>query len=208
LSKGSGSTVNTTVDPQTQAYVTAMRQRALAAQGPASAAYQPFVQGGNLGFSALTGNAGAANQFMNPYTATLDPFFASQRAQAVSAANDQATQAGAFGGDRSAIGAATAGNLADQNAAQFRYQAFNDAMQRAGLASQLGFNATGAQAQLPGLLANSVGPYGTSEQQVTHPDYWSQLLGLGLTAGGFLLGGPAGAAAGASAGKMIGGKGY
>src|SRR5206468_3166475 len=88
--------------------------------------YGQYARGGNLGFSALTGNAGAQQQFMNPYLMQLNPFFAQQRQQAIEGANQQATLAGAFGGDRSQIGAATAGNLADQIQAGFNYQAFND----------------------------------------------------------------------------------
>lgn len=175
--------------------------------------YGQYAQGGNLGFSALTGNAGAQQQFMNPYLSQLNPFFAQQRQQAVEGANQQATLAGAFGGDRSQIGAATAGNLADQTQAGFNYQAFQDAMQRAQFASQLGFGATGLGAFLPqqyqqgqlNLLGSAIGPYGQTQTQQMHRDPFSQLLGLGATVGGFFLGGPPGAAAGSQLG---GGAGY
>src|SRR5213593_2402960 len=53
--------------------------------------YRDYAQGGNLGFSALTGNAGAAQQFLNPYLSQLNPFFAQQRQQAIEQANQQAT---------------------------------------------------------------------------------------------------------------------
>lgn len=175
--------------------------------------YGQYAQGGNLGFSALTGNAGAQQQFQNPYLSQFNPFFAQQRQQAVEGANQQATLAGAFGGDRSQIGAATAGNLADQTQAGFNYQAFQDAMQRAQFASQLGFGATGLGAFLPqqyqqgqlNLLGSAIGPYGQTQTQQMHRDPFSQLLGLGATVGGFLLGGPPGAAAGSQLG---GGAGY
>jgi len=165
--------------------------------------YGQYARGGNLGFSALTGNAGAQGQFMNPYLAQMNPFFAQQRQQAIEQANQQATLAGAFGGDRSQIGAAIAGNQADIGQAGFNYQAFEDAMRRAQFASQLGLGATGLGALLPqqyaagqlGLLQQGLGPYGQTQTQQMQRDPWSQLLGLGLTAGGFLLGGPAGAAA-------------
>src|SRR5882672_1166510 len=85
--------------------------------------YQQYAQGGNLGFSALTGNADAAQQFMNPYLSQLNPFFAQQRAQAVQGANDLSTQMGAFGGDRSQIAALLAGQQADQTQAGFNVQA-------------------------------------------------------------------------------------
>ena len=179
--------------------------------------FNQYAQGGNLGFSALTGNAAAAQQFMNPYTATLDPYFAQQRALAVQGANDQATQMGAFGGDRSQIGAAVAGSQADQLQAAYRMQAFNDAMQRAGYAANLGYGAGAQAAFLPqqyaagqlGLLNQGLGPYGQTQTTQMQNDPFSQLLGLGLTAGGFLLGGPAGAAAGSQVmGSFGGGNNY
>jgi len=160
--------------------------------------YQNYATGGNLGFSALTGNADAAQQFLNPYTQTMNPFFAQQRALAVQGANDQATQLGAFGGDRSQIGAAVAGSQADQNQAGFQYQAFNDAMQRALQAANLGYGASAQAAFLPqeyyggqlGLLGAGVGPYGQSQTQQTQSDPFSQLLGLGLTFGPMAFGAP------------------
>jgi len=162
--------------------------------------YQQYAQGGNLGFSALTGNTDAAQQFMNPYTQTMAPFWAQQRQQAVEGANQQATLAGAFGGDRSQIGAAAAGNFVDQNQAAAQMQAFEQAMQRAGFAANLGYGASAQSAFLPqqyyggqlGLLNQGMGPYGQTQTTKTHGDPFSQLLGLGLT----LFGGPAGAVAG------------
>lgn len=166
--------------------------------------FQQYAQGGNLGFSALTGNAGAAQSFLNPYLSQMNPFFAQQRALAVQGANDQATQMGAFGGDRSGIAAAQAGNLADQSQAGFNYQAFNDAMQRAGFAANLGYGAQAQSAFLPqqwasgnlGLLQQGLGPYGQTQTTKTQGDPFSQLLGLGLTflgPGGLLAKGAMGA---------------
>lgn len=154
--------------------------------------FNQYAQGGNLGFSALTGNADAAQQFMNPYTQAFNPFWAQQRQQAVGSANEQATLAGAFGGDRSQIGAAAAGNFVDQNQAAAQMQAFEDAMRRAGFASQLGFGAQAQGAFLPqqyyggqlGLLNQGLGPYGQTQTTKTSSDPFSQLLGLGITAFG------------------------
>ena len=81
-------------------------------------------------------------------------------------------------------------------------------MQRALAASSLGFGAVGAGAFLPqlyqqgqlNLLGSAIGPYGQTQTQQMHSDPFSQLLGLGTTVGGFLLGGPAGAAAGSQLG--------
>jgi len=156
--------------------------------------YQQYAQGGNLGFSALTGNADAASQFMNPYMSQMNPFWAQQRQQAVEGANQQATLAGAFGGDRSQIGAAAAGNFVDQNQAAAQMQAFEQAMQRAGFAANLGYGASAQSAFLPqqyyggqlGLLNQGMGPYGQTQTQKTQNDPWSQLLGLGTTVASFV----------------------
>lgn len=195
MGKGGHSSQTTTVDPATQRYVDQMRQQALGYAGGttplppevlrAQQQYGQYAQGGNLGFSALTGNADAAQSFMNPYTSQLNPFFAQQRALAVQGANDQATQMGAFGGDRSQIGAAVAGGQADQTQAGFQYDAFNQAMQRAGFASNLGFAATGAGAFLPqqyaqgqlGILNQGLGPWGQTQTTKKSGDWLSQLLG-------------------------------
>lgn len=153
--------------------------------------YGNYAQAGQQGLAALTGTG--PNAFMNPYLAAMNPYFLQQRQQAVNAANDQATLAGAFGGDRSQIGAAVAGSQADINQAGFNYQAYNDAMQRALQAANLGFGATGAAAFLPqqyaagqlGLLQQGLGPYGQSQTTATSTPWGSQLLGLGLTAASF-----------------------
>ena len=195
MSKGAKSqTVTTNVDPQTQAYVNYMRQLAQQSQGGGGyvdprvlQTSQNFSNAANLGIGALTGTG--PNAFMNPYTSQMDPYFAQLRAQAVGGANDQATLAGAFGGDRSQIGAATAGNLADQQAAQFRFQAFNDAQQRALAAAQMGYGAAFLPQQYQmgqlGILNQGIGPYGTQQVSKTRggSNWLSQLLGLGLTAG-------------------------
>src|SRR5207245_5862146 len=146
---------------------------------------------------------------MSPYLAQMNPFFAQQRQQAIEQANQQATLAGAFGGDRSGIGAAVAGSQADQTQAAFNYQAFQDAMQRAQYASGLGFGAIGAGAFLPqqyqsgqlGLLQQALGPYGQTTTQQMYSDPFGQFLGTGLTLAGLLAGGPAGAAVGSAAGS-------
>ena len=168
--------------------------------------YGQYANVGQQGLAALSGNAGAQAQFLNPYLSQMNPFFAQQRQQAVEGANQQATLAGAFGGDRSQIGAAVAGNQADQTQAGFNYQGFLEAMQRAQNAAQMGFGAIGAGAFLPqlyqqgqlNLLGSAIGPYGQTQTQQMYNDPLSQLLGLGATVGGFALGGPAGAAAGSS----------
>jgi hypothetical protein len=168
--------------------------------------YGQYANAGTLGLGALTGQPGAQQAFLNPYLSTLNPFFAQQRAQAVQSANDQAAQAGAFGGDRSQITALLAGNQADQTQAGFNYQAFQDAMQRAAQAGALGFGAIGAGAFLPqqyasgqlGLLQQALGPYGQTQSQDL---YRNPLAGA---AGGAITGGQLFGLPGAIGGGLLG----
>lgn len=166
--------------------------------------YGQYANAGQQGLAALTGDAGAQAQFLNPYRNAMDPFFAQQRQQAVEGANQQATLAGAFGGDRSQIGAAVAGNQADQTQAGFNYQGFLEAMQRAQAASQMGFGAIGAGAFLPqqyqsgqlGLLQQALGPYGQTQTQPLYRNAGAGAIGgalagaplgpLGIIGGGVL----------------------
>src|SRR5206468_8488689 len=103
------------------------------------------------------------------------------------------------------IGAAAAGNFVDQNQAAAQMQAFEEAMRRAGFASQLGFGAQAQGAFLPqayyggqlGLLNQGLGPYGQTQTTKTSSDPFSQIAGLGLTLfgpGGLLAKGAMGAA--------------
>lgn len=200
MPKGGSQTVQTNLNPGAAAYVAQMRKAAQqAGQG-----YQPYQQAGALGIGALSGQPDAQQAFMNPYLSQMNPFFQQQRAGAVEGANQQSTLAGAFGGDRSQIGALLAGNQADQTQAQFNYQGFQDAMQRAAQAAQFGFGAIGAPI---GLLQQGLGPYGQTQTTTQQTDPWSQLLGLGLTGAGMYFGGPAGAAAGNQFGQQLGGGG-
>lgn len=213
MPKGGSQTVQTQISPNAQRYITQMRRAALGYAGlpdpggnlqplqpnlppeiaQAQQQYGNYAQAGNLGLGALTGQPGAQGQFMNPYLNQMNPFFQQQRAGAVEGANQQSTLAGAFGGDRSQIGALLAGNQADQTQAQFNYQGFQDAMQRAAQAANLGFGAIGARAFLPqqyaqgqlGLLSGGLGPYGMSSTSQTQEDPWKQLAGLGITLASF-----------------------
>lgn len=211
MSKGGHETVSQTLDPAAQRYVEYMRQQAQGYAGgkmplppelqQAQQRYGNYARGGQLGFNALTGDAGAAQSFMNPYLSQLNPFFAQQRQQAVQGANDLSTQMGAFGGDRSQIAALLAGQQADQTQAGFQVGAFNDAMQRALAASNLGFGAIGMGAALPqqyaqgqlGILQQGLGPFGQTQTTKSKGDIFSQLLGAaGLAQGLGLFGGGGG----------------
>jgi hypothetical protein len=203
--KGGGSTVTQRVDPASQAYIDYQRKLAmgLVPQGAglppevleAMQRYGQYGQAGSLGLSALTGNADAFQNFQNPYQQTLNPIWNQIREQSLAAVGDQATQAGAFGGSRQGVAQGVAlGQVGNAQAAQ-QYQSFNDAMQRALAASNLGFGAIGARAGLPqsyyagqlGLLNAGLGPTGTVQTEQMKNDLWSQLLGAGLTVGSLFL---------------------
>ena len=107
---------------------------------------------GQQGLDALSGNADAAQKFMNPYQQqVMDQMtaqFANQNAMTTQGINDQATQAGAFGGSRHGVaqGVALGENARNQGmlTANMLNQGFEGAMGRAGQVANLGFG--GAQA--------------------------------------------------------------
>jgi hypothetical protein len=135
-------------------------------------------------------NPAGASAAMNPYMSAMNPLFAMLRQQAVTGANQQATQMGAFGGTGSQISGDIAGNLADQNQAAFNYQGFQQAMQNL-LAASSGFmGLPGAQTGLltPGLQSGG--------QTTTIPTQTNPFMGL--------LGGALAGAGATSPGGMFG----
>ena len=167
--------------------------------------YRQYATAGNLGLSALTGQGDAQQSFMNPYLQTLNPYFDQLRSQAVNAANEQATLAGAYGGGRGDVAQGVALGQVANTQAQLGYSAFNDAMQRALSAANLGFGAQAQSAFLPqqyasgqlGLLGQALGPYG---QTTTQPLYRNRLAGA---FGGAAAGAPFGPI-GAGIGGLLG----
>lgn len=118
--------------------------------------YGGGISAGQQGLDALTGNAAAQQQFMNPYQSQvmdrLNEQFANQNAMTTQMTNDQATQAGAFGGSRHGVaqGVALGENARNQGmlTASMLNQGFEGAMGRAGQVANLGFGAAGAGADL------------------------------------------------------------
>lgn len=117
---------------------------------------QGQMQAGNLGLSALSGNAGAVQQLMNPYTqgviGTNNDLWQKINQQTQNQVNQNATQAGAFGGTRQGVatGVALAQNnlqQANQNATLLNNQYGQAINQAQGLAG-LGFAGSNANAQL------------------------------------------------------------
>jgi len=211
LGKGGSQTVTQQLDPATASYVQQMRRAALGVAGvgappggsgsptqggwaglasglqspgnlspiPSGGAYAPYQQLGLAGVGAMTGGP---NPFMNTQVNALNPTFDYLRQNALSLAGDQATQQGAFGGDRSALFSGQAIGDVNRQQALFNYQAFNDAQQRAWQAANLGFGAVGAPLDA---LRAGMGPWGQTTKTTQETDPFSQFLGLGLTAASF-----------------------
>ena len=125
--------------------------------------YYTGAQGaGQLGLDALTGNAGAQQQFMNPYQQQvidrLNEQFGVQNQMTSNLVNDQATRAGAFGGSRHGIaqGTALAENARNQGlqVAGLLNSGFEGAQNRAAQVAGMGFDAAGQGANL-GMMAGS-----------------------------------------------------
>lgn len=114
--------------------------------------YQNFGQTGNLGLGAMSGDAAALGQFMNPYQQhvvdNLHNAYDQTRQRTMQSVNDAATRAGAFGGSRHGI--ATGQALADisrqetQQIGDVLHSGFSNAMGRATQAANLGFGAANA----------------------------------------------------------------
>ena len=118
--------------------------------------YGSGMRQGQEGLNALSGDPYAAQKFMNPYqTQVMDNMnkqFAHQNQMTTQGINDQATQAGAFGGSRHGVaqGVALGENARNQGmlTANMLNQGFEGAMGRAGQVANLGFGAAGAGAEL------------------------------------------------------------
>lgn len=103
--------------------------------------WRKMVGYGNTGFGALTGDPNAVNQFMNPYDATMNPYWDQMRASTLSSIGSKAALSGAFGGSRQ--GVAEGQGLADVAMGQAgqRYGEFGNAMNRAMFVAGQGANA-------------------------------------------------------------------
>lgn len=113
-------------------------------------------QAGRQGLGALTGDPTMQQQFMNPYQSQvmdrLNEQFAVQNQMTTQGINDQATQAGAFGGSRHGVaqGVALGENARNQGmiTANMLNQGFEGAMGRAGQVANLGFGSAQAGSEL------------------------------------------------------------
>jgi len=111
---------------------------------------------GQRGIDALSGDAGAQQQFMNPFqTGVIDRMneqFGVQNQMTQNSVNDAATQSGAFGGSRHGVasGVALGENARNQGMqmAGLLNQGFDNSMNRAAGVAGLGMDAAGAGANL------------------------------------------------------------
>lgn len=227
-------TVTQKLDPQTAAYTQEVFNRFRdASQQP----YQATLPGAgdrlygaaglaDRGLAALGGDPNAVAGLMNPYQqqviGALGQSYDRARSEAALDANDAATRAGAFGGDRHALLVGERQGALDraqqQDTANLLYQGYNNAIQQAGQGANLGLGAADfynqlTQEQRDWMLRNArvlkeglAGtPYGQTQ---TTPLYRNPLAGA---AGGALTGAQIGSlvpgvgtAAGAIAGGLIG----
>lgn len=154
---GSKTSSTTMPDAQTQAIRDAIFQQANGLKS--SPAYQGILGGyggysdlSNKGAAALGGDESALSSFMNPYIHNVldqsNAQFDILGRKAQNLVNDQATQAGAFGGSRAAVASGVAaGQVANQQAltnSQLLAGGFGDAQQRAAQAAQLGLQGNSA----------------------------------------------------------------
>jgi len=111
---------------------------------------------GQQGIDALSGNADAQQQFMNPYQQgvidKMNTQFGVQNQMTQNSVNDAATQSGAFGGSRHGVasGVALGENARNQGmqVAGLLNQGFDNSMNRAGQVAGMGFDSAGAGANL------------------------------------------------------------
>lgn len=164
---GGTATSSTAPDSKTQDYQGILRQYMLGLLGDASGNTalqgQAGPYGSNLGLpdpNALKDNARAE--------------FARQRTQAGLSANDLATKAGAFGGDRSAILQGQLTNDVNRN----------EASTLAGIDYQNQGDQWSRLMQLAGLAGGGASWGGSTQTQQMPSNPFGTLIGLGATAGG------------------------
>lgn len=166
--KGGSQTATTTTTPDPMA-ADWMRKVFGAAEGVGQGAgtsaarnfYGGMLPGANLGFGALSGDAAATQQLMNPFMGQvmdrMKSEFGNLNAMTTKGMDDAATKAGAFGGSRHGIATGTAlarnAETAQNQMAATLHGGFNDAMGRAG--QLVNFGMGGAQG-MAGLDPNTM----------------------------------------------------
>src|SRR2546430_5429617 len=141
----------TMLDPASQEYVNNQRSmgqmwanRPMPGMDPSFLAAMQGMQGyanaGQQGVNAMT-DPTAAMRFMNPFFASMNPIFDQQRAQSLMQLRSRATAQGAFGNNRLGLAEGAAMNGVNNSQAQFSYQGFQDAQNRAMDLAHMGMGA-------------------------------------------------------------------
>lgn len=184
---GQKTTTTTELDPRSQAYINQMRTAGMDAANIAGAAgQQPLSVADQIG------------QFMNPYTQNVvnatNAQFDQLRAGAVTDVNQQATQAGAFGGSRHGVASGVRQGMLDQSEmgimANLYQQGHQQATQNAiPYFQQQQMNPLIAQQARMGLLNQGMGPTSGTTTQVAPGKSWlGQAAGLATTGIGLASG--------------------
>jgi hypothetical protein len=186
--------------------------------------YRKIAAAGGNGLAALSGDSTAMAGFMNPYMHNVMDAYNAQYGDAAKGLstqiNDEATQAGAFGGSRHGVAEGVAQSQLTKDhmgdVANLLQSGYGNAQQVAGNVANMGFGATGQMAGLGdylrqiqqmqanpgqqqlGILKQGLDgtPYGTQTTQYQKSSPLSTITGIASLGMG-LFGGPAGAAAGA-----------
>lgn len=210
MGKDKRSTVTTTADPASQAAIDRQRQQAATAADVATGAPGNFFLGADP-----RSVEEIISQFQNPFQSQVvgatQREFQTARERAVGGpggVNQAATASGAFGGSRQGVAEGVRlGELdrAEQSQlANIRSQGFQQAVsagipfaqQQRALQQQQAQEPLFRQEQALRFLNMGLGPTGTTTETVQPGSLTGDIVGAGLTIGGGLLGGPAGAAIG------------
>lgn len=184
-------------------------------------AYDPSNPFTSLAMGGLLNlGKGDVSQFFNPYESQViggvQSDYDRQRAQAMNAANEQATKFGAFGGSRSGVLAAQGQEAVNRDEAQklaaLRYQGYGDAFSRAqqvlpgllDIGKDMNLEDWNRAIQALGLLGTGLGGGGTSTTQPLGGGGNAFGTAAGGAATGFGIGGPVGAGIGGGLGLLSG----
>lgn len=205
MGKDKTQTTTQTLDPSSQQYVDQMRQR--------SQGYAADTMGGGPLFAGPDGRS--IEEIMKPF---MDPYLSQviqgvrgdatrQRGMASREATDAAIRAGAAGGSRHGVAEGIRLGEIDRNELQtvggLMSSGFQNAMQTGIQQSEYQRALRERMLQEPlfrrqmsqGFYTGGMGPVGQQQTQVTEGNLLADVAGLGMTAAGMFMGGPAGAAA-------------
>lgn len=202
MGKDKKQTTTQRLDPSSQGFVDQQRRQAQGAADVALGQPGSFFTGPTQA-SQVLGNMSA---FMNPYTnqviGGVQDQFNQLRGEATVGTNQQAAQAGAFGGARHGLAQGQRLGQLDQAQAStiggMLSNQFNNALNRGMDFTAVQQAQRQQQLQEPlfrqqaaqGFYSGGLGPVGQTTEQITPGNFWGDLAGGALIAGGAMLGGP------------------